>query len=176
MNNTKEERRLKTLSDNVILLLNEQISHELHNHNVYKTFSNYYKFNGLYKLEKYYDERAEEELVHQRWIIDRLNQCDCPISYLPVKEVEYELSDDLSAPFKFTVDLEIETTLLINNIVKVAQEECDYQTVIWLLETLVKEQHEEEFLSREALKLACVDTDWLTKQEEITDFYKSKEI
>ena len=57
-------------------------------------------------------------------------------------------------PFKMTVDLEIETTQMIYEIVDQAAAECDWATFNWLLghdETtgrLVEEQREEESISR----------------------------
>ena len=165
------ERRKRSMSDELASLLNEQISHELFNHNLYKTFANHFKVSGLSKLEEYFNDRAKEELHHQRWIIDYLNECDVPTIYPEVKDVTVNITDHL-APFGLTIDAEIETTILINNIVDKAMEEKDWQTFQWLMEKLVPEQHEEEQLSREAFKMASMDTDWLTIQDSILERYK----
>ena len=171
LENEKEKRRVRTLSENLELLLNNQISHEMYNHNLYKSFGNYFKVNGLSKLEEYFNDRAKEELVHHGWIIDYLNECDVPTLYPEIKEVDVEITNYID-PFGLTIDAEIETTVLINNIVDVAMEEKDWQTFQWLMEKLVPEQHEEEEISREIFRLATVDTDWLTIQDFILERYK----
>ena len=62
--NKAMEQRDCRISNPVRRLLIEQISHELYNHNLYRTFANFYGVRGLPKLEKYYIKRAEEEKVH----------------------------------------------------------------------------------------------------------------
>lgn len=158
----------------------EQIMHEMYNHNLYRTFANYYKVNKLHKLEEYFEDRAHEELVHQKWLIDRLNQCDYPTTYIEVKAVEVDLSDPEGTPenmkyikpFELTVEAEIETTALIENIATQAMEEKDWVTFGWLYELLLKEQHEGEYVSRHTWGLAKMDTDWQTKQDSIIEFYE----
>lgn len=173
--NLDSRRKISTLSNTVGELLVKQISHELFNHDLYRTFANYYKVQGLQKLEKYYIDRANEELVHHRWIVDRLNQCDYAFSYPDVLPVEVNISNRI-VPFELTVEKEIETTELIQNIATQAMEEKDWITFGWLYELLLKEQHEEEYISRHTLKLAEIDTDWLTIQDSIIEFYENKEL
>ena len=63
--NAKNEglkRRVCTLSDRTIDLLLRQLSHELYNHNLYRSFANYYGINGLAVLEAYYIKRAEDSI------------------------------------------------------------------------------------------------------------------
>ena len=81
------EQRNCRISNPIRRLLIEQISHELYNHNLYRTFANFYGIRGFSKLEEYYIKRAEEEKVHHDWIIDYLNEVDAPVSYPSVPEV-----------------------------------------------------------------------------------------
>ena len=70
--NAKKEglrRRICTLSDKMVELLLRQLSHELYNHNLYRSFANYYGINGLAVLESYYIKRAEEEKLKRNSIM-----------------------------------------------------------------------------------------------------------
>ncbi|KZX17229.1 ferritin [Methanobrevibacter filiformis] len=167
---TYEERRVSSISPKTAELLIAQIGHELYNHNLYKTFANYFAVKGLHKLEEYYTLRAGEELEHHTWIVDRLNYADVSYKYPAIPEVDAEIKDEEDT-FLQTLDKEIETTELIYNIVNTAKEEKDWETVYWLQETLVNEQTEEEHISRKFLKTAKQDTDWIAKEEYILDSY-----
>lgn len=161
------------ISDTIKKLLIEQISHELYNHNLYRSFANFYGIRGLSKLEKYYVKRAEEEKVHHDWIINYLNEVDAPIFYPAVPEIT-EKPENLFQPFDMTVTKEIETTKLINNIADLAIEEKDWQTFHWLDKLLISEQIEEESLSRTVRDMANTNASWLIKQDSILDFYENR--
>lgn len=140
------------MSEKIGELLVNQISHELFNHNLYRTFANFFATEGITDLEKYYIHRAEEELTHHRWIVDYLNNSDFDFKYPAVKAVDEDVTDYIT-PFKLTVDKEIETTELIYKIVDATLEEKDWQTFNWLQSKLVPEQTEEENTSRTALDI-----------------------
>ena len=165
-----EKRRLSSIGTKTAELLVKQIGHELYNHNLYRTFANYFAIKGLHKLEEYYTLRAGEELEHHTWIVERLNYADVPYKYPVVHEVDVEIKNEEDT-FIQTLDKEIETTNLIYEIVNSAKEEKDWETVYWLQETLVDEQTEEEHISRKFLKIAKQDTDWISKEEYILDAY-----
>ena len=104
--NAKNEglkRRVCTLSDRTIDLLLRQLSHELYNHNLYRSFANYYGINGLAVLEAYYIKRAEEEKLHHDWISNYLNYNDAGVIYPQVPEIKEDWDDPVT-PFKMTVD------------------------------------------------------------------------
>ena len=165
------ERRKQSIGPKTAELLVAQISHELYNHNLYRTFANYFAIKGLHKLENYYIQRSVEESNHHQWIVDRLNYADVSYKYPEVPAVTVDIPDEEST-FEQTVDKEIETTLLIYNIVKSAEKEQDWETVKWLQDTLVNEQNEEEHISRKFLKVAQQDTDWVTKEDYILTVYQ----
>lgn len=162
------DRKIKTISDSVGDLLVKQIAHELFNHNLYRTFANFFALEGIVSLEKYYIARAEEELVHHRWIVDRLNEADYDFMY-PAVEAVTEKFEDIVDPFKLTVLKEIETTELINKIADEAFKECDWQTLTWLQLKLIPEQHEEETTSRTAL-------DIIAKKDDCSIYEKAEEV
>ncbi|MDR2873335.1 MAG: hypothetical protein LBV42_01085 [Methanobrevibacter sp.] len=167
-----KERREQSIKPKTVKLLVEQIAHELYNHNLYRTFANYFAVKGLHKLEQYYVSRANEEITHHQWIVDRLNYADVRYKYPEVPAVDAVIDDEEST-FVQTVDKEIETTLLIYKIVEAAEQEKDWETVKWLQDTLVDEQTEEEHISRKFLKIARQDTDWVTKEDYILSEYES---
>ena len=172
----KTDKRVCTLSETIQDLLIRQLQHELYNHNLYRTFANWFGIQGFAVLEKYYIERAEEEKLHHDWIYNYLNTCDVIFSYPEIPAVKEIVTNNIE-PFEFTVDVEIETTQLIDEIAKQAFEECDWATFKWLngdsAETgmLILEQIEEESLSRAALDIAREEGSWLRKEKSIMNLY-----
>lgn len=169
-------RRDCTLSDTIIEMLVKQLGCEIANHNLYKTFANYFATEGLNELETYWNGRANEELVHHNWIYNYLTENDALFQYPPIPAINIEIADRI-APFEATVDREIETTLGINKIVDQAMKEGDWATFQWLNGSnpedgmLVKEQIEEEATSRTALDIAKEEGSWLRKEKSILSFY-----
>lgn len=177
--NAKNEglkRRICTLSDKMIELLLRQLSHELYNHNLYRSFANYYGINGLAVLESYYIKRAEEEKLHHDWIINYLNYNDAAVIYPEVPAIKEDWEDPVT-PFRLTVDKEIETTNLIKEMVNYSLAEKDWFTWCWLMGNspvegkLLPEQIEEESISRTALDIAEGEGSWLRKEKSIMNAY-----
>lgn len=169
-------RRRCPLSDKIVEMLVKQLGAEVANHNLYKTFANYFATEGLNKLETYWNGRASEELVHHNWIFDYLTENDALFQYPPIPAISIDIRSRIT-PFEATVDREIETTLGINKIVDQAMKEGDWATFQWLNGSnpedgmLVKEQIEEEATSRTALDIAKEEGSWLRKEKSILSFY-----
>ena len=124
-------RRECTLSKEIQQLLLRQLKHELQNHNIYMNFANYFGVRGFVILEEYYKQRADEEYLHHSWIRKYLNENDAEYIYPTIDQFNKKI-DDMVTPFKLTVDLEIETTQMINEIVDQAANEGDWATFNWL--------------------------------------------
>lgn len=165
------------LSNIMIDKLVDQIKHELYNHNLYKTFANFFNSEGLVKLYMYYTSRAEEELLHHNWIVNYLNANHIEFKYPTIPQISEEF-DDYITPFELTLKKEIETTNLINEIVELALEEKDWLTFNWLMKDsgskLVAEQLEEESISRTVLYIAEQDDSWISKEVAILEAYNSE--
>lgn len=171
-------RRECTLSKEIQELLLRQLKHELQNHNIYMNFANYFGVRGFMILEEYYKQRADEEYLHHSWIRKYLNENDAEYIYPTIDQFDKKI-DDMVTPFRLTVDLEIETTQMINEIVDRAAEEGDWATFNWLnghdKETgmLVNEQVEEESISRTVRDIAETEGSWLRKEKSIMNAYKN---
>ena len=116
-----------TLSEKMISLLLRQLWHELYNHNLYRSFAMFFGEQGLQVLEKYYIARSNEERHHHDWIYGYLSDCDACIIYPEVPAIEEKWSTNVE-PFELTVEAEIKTTMLINEMVDLALEEKDWAT------------------------------------------------
>lgn len=132
-------RKLQLISKELADLMIKQIAHELKNHNLYKSFANYFSVEGITDLEKYYNKRAHEEYNHHQWLIEFLNDADVKLMY-PAVELNTEEFKDYITPFKQTVDREILTTQMLYAIYEVAISEKDFMTASWLYEKLIREQ------------------------------------
>lgn len=172
-----EHKSTCRLSNEMIDKLVQQIQHELYNHNLYKTFANFFLVEGLMKLHLYYTERANEELIHHEWIVSYLNANHIEFKYPSVPEIS-ETFDDYITPFELTLEKEIETTDLINEIVDLALKQNDWLTFNWLMKDsgakLVAEQREEESISRTVLNIANQDDSWISKESAILEAYHSE--
>lgn len=170
-------RRECTLSKEIQELLLRQLKHELQNHNIYMNFANYFGVRGFVVLEEYFKLRADEEYLHHSWIRKYLNENDAEYIYPTIDQFDKKIVDMVD-PFKMTVDLEIETTQMIYEIVDQATAECDWATFNWLnghdpvTGMLVNEQVEEESISRTALDIAESEGSWLRKEKSIMNAYK----
>lgn len=153
-------------------MLVEQMAHELYNHNLYRSFANYYSTKGLNKLSKYYSYRAIEEYNHYMWCVDFANECDMRYTTPAVDAISEEWSD-LIKPFEITIDVEIETTEMIYDMADKAREIGDDIFLQWLNKPgmLIEEQNEECSLSRKALAIMNMDDSILAKQDAIENLY-----
>lgn len=150
-------------------LLVKQLSHELKNFNLYNSFANYFSLEGIVALEDYYTKRALEEKNHHDWILSFLYDADYRVKYAVTPVNEEQSVDSWLAPFKATVDREIETTQMLYAIYNAAHSEEDYMTCSWLYEKLIKEQIEEESISRMAVSIIEMEGDIFNKAEAILD-------
>jgi len=127
----------------------KQIAHELKNYNLYQSYANYFSVEGIVDLDVYYQRRAIEEYNHHEWVMKYLSDADFKFMY-PAIEQNTEKVTNYMDPFTQTVDREIMTTEMIYAIYEQCQKEKDYMTCSWLYDKLIKEQIEEENVTRMA--------------------------
>jgi ferritin len=159
-------RKLKLISDPVSELLMRQIVHELQNYLLYNSFANYFAEQGIDSLYTYYKKRAAEEKVHHDWIFDYLTKGDCRIIYPNIPTLDIQTVESIIDPFLVTVEREIETTNMIYEIYEIAEKEKDFMTMSWLYEKLIKEQIEEENVSRAAQSIMELEGAGLLEKSE----------
>lgn len=177
-NATLEARRKSSVSDKIRDMFVRQLTHELQNFTLYNSFSVYFSCKGLEKLGKYFKARADEELIHQQWIMEYLSTCDAVFSYPDVEANKIAPFDDDVTPFRLTVDREIATTEMLKEICTQALSENDYLTFAFLQGNynkarLIPEQIEEESLSRTALDIMLTDDHILKKEDQVYELYFS---
>lgn len=161
-------RKLCLISDSIGQLMVKQIAHELKNRNLYLSFANFFSVEGIVDLEEYYRKRAEEENNHHQWLMDFLSNGDYKFMY-PAVEMNTEKVTEYLDPFQQTIDREIQTTQMIYVIYEQALSEKDFMTASWLYERLIKEQIEEENVSRQAQTIMEETSDIYLKAERILD-------
>lgn len=169
--------KMKIIEENketneVFDMLIDQMGEELYNHNLYRTFANYFKCKGLERMVEYYSKRAEEEMKHHLWIVDYLNANHAEFTYPKIDAVDEDFSDELSI-LELTLEVEEETTKAVCEILKAASECHDYKTVAWLNAEgmLIQEQIEEEHVSKTALAIAKQEDSWVSKEQAILEAY-----
>ena len=155
------------LSKPMIDILVNQINNEMQNYGLYRSIQNLFALEGIADLEEYYRKRAMEEFNHQQWIIDYLNYQDAEYT-MPAIDHHKDKVESMLQAFEVTVDAEIRTTAQIQAIYKLANEEGDTFTRLWLDDKLGLEQLEEESVSRTALDIFRLeDTNILTRAKMI---------
>ncbi len=162
-------RKFCQISEEIGKLLVAQAAHELKNFVLYSSFENYFSLEGLVDLQEYYNKRAQEEKHHHDWILSFLNDADFRIVYPIIEMNEGQEIESWLSPFTATVEREILTTQMLYNIYDKALAEKDFMTSSWLYEKLIKEQIEEESISRMAVSIIETDGDIYNKAEAILD-------
>ena len=174
----KSSRRKCSISEEVKNMFVAQLQAELTNFAMYNTFAVWFETNGLDKLGEYYRARADEELLHHKWIMDYLSDCDANFKYPSTPNIDIDINDAVQ-PFEMTVDREIETTGGINRIANQCCKEGDWGTISFLNGTysdgkLIPEQIEEESISRTALDIMRMDASILKREQEVYNMYFNK--
>lgn len=165
-------RKLSLISPALGELLVKQVAHELKNRNLYLSYANFFSVEGVVDLEKYYRKRAEEENNHHQLIMDYLTDGDLKFTY-PAIEENAEKYEDYITPFKQTIDREILTTQMLYAIYEAAIAEKDFMMSSWLYEKLIKEQIEEENVSRMARTIMEETSDIYLRAEKVLDLLES---
>jgi len=160
-------RKLSQLNTTVGDLLVKQLAHELKNFTLYNSFANYFSLEGLVDLETYFTKRAEEEKNHHDWILSYLHDADYRVLYPIVEQNKEQEVENWLSPFTATVTREIETTQLLYAIYELAISQKDFMTASWLYEKLIKEQVEEESVSRMAVTIIEADGDIFIKAKAV---------
>ena len=134
------------LSKEVIKLLNEQITKEMHAANLYLSMSSWCYEHSFDGAGKFLFDHAGEESDHAKKLITYLNETDSKVELDTIPAPKSSFSSLLEV-FEATYEHEKEITQSINNLVDFMLKSKDYATFNFL-QWYVAEQHEEEALFR----------------------------
>ncbi|MEK6265295.1 MAG: ferritin-like domain-containing protein [Clostridium sp.] len=139
------------LKKTILNLLNEQISHEFDNHNIYRNIQAYFSDLDLDGWASFFGVQAEDEYGHYKHIINYLDDKNAPyeINVLPYTHCKFKDIKEILNKYYAT---EIVTTTMLYAIAEQAKADNDHGTLSWLYSTpisedglsLIQEQIEEE--------------------------------
>ena len=148
----KDLLRIKTLISNEIeMLLNQQIKKEAYSSAVYLSMASWCNRNGYDFSSEYFIKQSGEEREHQlklyKYVLDMGGNAVSP--EITGIKLEYNSFREV---FEEALDQEISVTHAINNIYARCMKAQDFVTMEFLL-WFLKEQREEEYKARRALEL-----------------------
>ncbi len=139
---------MSQLSNNLLILLNEQYAHEKQNQLIYEQSASVADFFGLTRTAKFFRAQAEGEASHAKAVLDFINARNEKISYATI--LTPDVPQEFYQLFTFAMDVELRTTEKLKAIALAALQEADLQTFFWA-GILTQEQTEEENLTRTIL-------------------------
>ena len=126
--------------------LNKQIAYEGYASNFYLALAYWCDFHALEGCKKFFMRQSEEERIHMLKIYDYLSDCDIhPVT--PAYEQPSSQYTNIQEVFQKVFDQERSVTASIHSILKLANEENDFNTQQFL-QWYVDEQREEEAVIR----------------------------
>lgn len=157
---TISKRKITSLSDDMSLMLVEQLGKELYNANIYRTLTSFCKGAGLVGSAKWFKHQAEEETKHADMIFDYLVDSGVVFEMPKIDAVdigEQMNNDDICCPiFELALNAEIETTEALNKIGVKALEAKDLTTYRFVTDLLLI-QLEEEDEARDRYDIATLE-------------------
>ncbi len=148
----KDLLRLRTsLSEEIELLLNEQIKTEAYSSAVYLSMASYCNRNGFDSSAGYLENQSNEERGHMLKIFKYINDLGGRAISPEVINIPQEF-DSFRGVFEMSLQQEIKVTSQLNRLADQCMRSKDYTTfefVQWFL----KEQVEEEYTARRVLEL-----------------------
>ena len=130
------------LSQKMVDALNEQVNKELFSAYLYLGMSSYASDTGLEGVANWFYVQAQEEMTHADKLYKFVVQQGSRVTLKAIDKPDQQFSSVIDL-FEKTLEHEKKVTALINNLVKIAKEENDHATEIFL-QWFVSEQVEEE--------------------------------
>lgn len=113
------------ISETSYRLINDQIAHELHNEQQYRTFASWANSFGLDNIKAYFIKQSEDERGHAQKFTDYLMECNQTLSIPSIDLPEWDFTDCAEiADMRYA--LEMETTQQVDVIMAQAMIENDY--------------------------------------------------
>lgn len=134
------------LKDNIVKLLNEQITHEAHASQLYLQMSLWCEDRGMNGAAAFFRKHVREELDHRDRIVDYMIESDAPVKLEPIPAPPHEW-DNLVEVLEAAYTHEREVTAQIHTLAELAMDERDFNTFN-MLQWFIAEQREEIVLFR----------------------------
>lgn len=115
-------RQTTHLSESISDLLIEQYQHEIKNEQAYKQFSTWAHINGFPGAAKWYHDQANEENLHAETIYNFLKESGITFNLTTIEFYQIEINEYVDL-FKNGLEIEIKTTISLNNIFSMCGEE-----------------------------------------------------
>lgn len=138
------------ISDKLASMLNQQISHELHNALQYRSFGSWAEVRGLKRLPAYFYKQSEDEKHHAQIFTDHLNKANVQFSPTAIEQPVSSLSD-CEEIANLRIELESKTTEQIKAMYDQAESDGDVGSSnlfqMMLEEQVAEEGESEQFAS-----------------------------
>jgi ferritin len=135
------------ISETMKALFERQIGHELHNHQIYRYFSNRMNNIGLTKIGTFLKSQAEGEISHQEKLISYCEDRNVDVEFVAIDSVDLSYVTILDIA-QLIREVERKTTAMLKEMAMIAFTEGDLLTYEWLMKDLILEQIEEEDVSQ----------------------------
>jgi bacterioferritin B len=128
-------------ADRFVEQLNTQIGHEFAAHQQYVACAVYYEALTMPQMARFFYAQALEERDHAMMMVKYLIDSDAPVRIPGVRAPRVEFAD-LVAPVELALEQERQVAAQINELTKIAREESDFASEVFL-QWFIKEQVEE---------------------------------
>lgn len=137
------------LDKKIIDLVNHQVNKEMYSAYLYLSMANYYAEKNLEGFAHWFTLQAKEEYEHAEKFMNYIHDNGEQVVLEAIEAPKSDYADPIE-PLKVTVEHEKYVTDLINQIVRVAHDLCDYRTLNFL-SWFINEQAEEEKTANDLL-------------------------
>ncbi len=137
-------------SEKINEIMNEQINKEFYSGYLYLSMSAHLHELGLFGFASWTRHQAQEEVEHGLKLLDYLLERNSYVTLKQIRMPEYEFSG-VSAIFQNIYEHEQCITSSVMQIAKLAEEECDRQTLAFI-DWFIEEQTEEEQQVKDIIK------------------------
>ncbi len=144
-------RRHDVLNEEIVDIINKQIKMEAHSSAAYLAMAAWCDVRGYDNSAAHFFEQSEEERKHQLKFFHYLVDMECTAVSPAIGESKHEFGS-LREVFEHALEMEINVTDAIHDIVRATRKEGDIATEEFL-RWFVQEQIEEEFVARQCLEL-----------------------
>ena len=139
------------LKEKIQTAMNEQIKHELYSAYLYLSMAAYSESVALPGFAHWLQLQAQEEVEHAMKFYHFINERGGRVTLMAIEQPPAEFESPLDI-FEMTLEHEQKVTALINGLYKLALEEDDYASQVFL-QWFVEEQVEEEATATEILDM-----------------------